>query len=64
MIAAIDLISLCLTTVNSQTLALCVLMPALRYLSLKINIVIKERKLGKDHTNLSIAFTLSISFSK
>ena len=64
MIAVIDLISLCLTTVNSQTLALCVPMPLLRYLSLKINIVIKERKLGMDHTNLTITFTLSISFSK
>jgi hypothetical protein len=64
MIAAIDLISLCLTTVNSQTLALCVLMPLLRYISHKINIVIQERKLGKDHTNLSITFTLRIYFSK
>ena len=64
MIAAIYLISLCLITVSSHTLALCVPMPLLRYLSLKINIVIKERKLGKDHTNLSITFTLSTSFSE
>ena len=62
MLAVINILSLCLKTVNSNTLPLCVLLPLLPSLNLKINIAIKERKLGNDNTNYHIQFTLSTFF--